>query len=81
MWWGCLREARSDEEREEVASKGLEPLTLGSEDRCSNPLSYEAKHSSQEAGSPIISRPEKKIWKLLNIRGNFLSSDSYYLGN
>jgi hypothetical protein len=25
-----------------VASEGLEPPTLGSEDRCSNPLSYEA---------------------------------------
>ena len=45
-----------------VASKGLEPLTLGSEDRCSNPLSYEAKHSRPSAGKPIISRPRKKIW-------------------
>jgi hypothetical protein len=25
-----------------TASEGLEPPTLGSEDRCSNPLSYEA---------------------------------------
>ena len=25
-----------------AASEGLEPPTLGSEDRCSNPLSYEA---------------------------------------
>lgn len=27
---------------EKAASEGLEPPTLGSEDRCSNPLSYEA---------------------------------------
>ena len=27
---------------EKMASEGLEPPTLGSEDRCSNPLSYEA---------------------------------------
>jgi hypothetical protein len=40
--WLGLSEGGQEGEKEKMASKGLEPLTLGSEDRCSNPLSYEA---------------------------------------
>ena len=58
---------------EKAASEGLEPPTLGSEDRCSNPLSYEADieynithlilGNGNKSGSTVVKTPAIPVKK------------------